>query len=66
LALNVAGGGEFWQPLTVTIIFGLGFATLLQLFVIPLLCYTFDLKASLLDPMRRADLAGDEAQPLAA
>jgi len=52
LALNVAGGGEFWQPLTVTVMFGLGFATLLQLFIIPLACYTFDRsdKKSLLDP----------------
>ncbi len=52
LALNVAGGGEFWQPLTVTVMFGLGFATLLQLFIIPIACYTFDRsdKKSLLDP----------------
>lgn len=60
LALNLAGGGEFWQPLTVTIMFGLAFATLLQLFVIPLACYTFDRRrhVSRLDPMRRPELAG--------
>jgi multidrug efflux pump len=42
LALNLAGGGEFWQPLTVTIMFGLGFATLQQLFVIPLACFSVE------------------------
>ena len=63
LSLNLTGGGEFWQPLTVTMMFGLGFATLQQLFVIPLLCYTFCRQSSALDPMQRKDLAGDEAQP---
>lgn len=59
LSLNLAGGGEFWQPLTVTIMFGLGFATLLQLFVIPLAIFTFDRKrgGSLLDPMSQPALA---------
>ena len=40
LALNVAGGGEFWQPLAVSIMFGLAFATSLTLIVIPTLYYT--------------------------
>lgn len=40
LALNVSGGGEFWQPLTVTIMAGLSFATLLELVLIPIACYT--------------------------
>ncbi len=53
LGLNLAGGGEFFQPLTVTMMFGLGFATLLQLFVIPLLCYTFHRGGGLLDPDAR-------------
>lgn len=38
LSLNIAGGGEFWQPLTITMIFGLSAATVLELIVIPLLC----------------------------
>lgn len=64
LSLNIAGGGEFWQPLTVTMMFGLGFATLLQLFIIPLAYYTFDRcqRASLLDPMRRPELVGPAVQ----
>lgn len=66
LSLNLTGGGEFWQPLTVTMMFGLGFATLQQLFVIPLLCYTFGKQSSLLDPMQRKDLAGDQAEPMLA
>lgn|GEM_PF-320878 len=51
LALNVAGGGEFWQPLTVSIIFGYSFATALTLVVIPLL-YTMLVKehGALLNP----------------
>ena len=35
LFLNISGGGEFWQPLTGAIIFGLGFASILTLVVIP-------------------------------
>jgi len=52
LGLNLAGGGEFFQPLTVTIMFGLGFATLLQLFVVPLACYTFSFSSSIFDPVQ--------------
>ncbi len=53
LSLNIAGGGEFWQPLTITIMCGLGFATLLQLFIIPIACYTVrPRKVSILDPAR--------------
>lgn len=64
LALNVSGGGEFWQPLTVSIIFGLGVTTLLQLFIVPLAYYSFNRRrrTSLLDPMQRPDLAGPEVQ----
>ena len=63
LALNISGGGEFWQPLTVTIIFGLGFTSLLQLFVIPLAYYQFagSKSSSLWDPMTRTELAGPAA-----
>lgn len=42
LLLNISGGAEFWQPLTGAIVFGLTFATLLTLIVIPVLykmCY---------------------------
>ena len=35
LFLNWSGGAEFWQPLTGAIIFGLAFATVLSLVVIP-------------------------------
>ena len=35
LLLNWSGGAEFWQPLTCAIVFGLGVATLLTLFVVP-------------------------------
>ncbi|TWT95806.1 Multidrug resistance protein MdtC [Botrimarina colliarenosi] len=38
LLLNISGGAEFWQPLTGAVIFGLGFATILTLVVIPC-CY---------------------------
>ncbi|MCB9848226.1 MAG: efflux RND transporter permease subunit [Phycisphaeraceae bacterium] len=45
LALNLSGGGEFWQPLTYSIIFGYSFATALTLVVIPLL-YTMLIRES--------------------
>lgn len=35
LLMNISGGAEFWQPLTGAIVFGLAFATLLTLVVIP-------------------------------
>ncbi|REK21781.1 MAG: AcrB/AcrD/AcrF family protein [Planctomycetota bacterium] len=35
LLLNLSGGAEFWQPLTTAICFGLGFATMLTLLVVP-------------------------------
>ncbi len=40
LALNVSGGGEFWQPLTVSVMFGVGCATVLTLLVIPTVYHT--------------------------
>ena len=51
LALNFSGGGEFWQPLTMSVIFGYAFATVLTLVVIPLL-YTMLVKehGALLNP----------------
>jgi HAE1 family hydrophobic/amphiphilic exporter-1 len=51
LALNISGGGEFWQPLTFSIIFGYSFATALTLVVTPLL-YTMLVKehGALLNP----------------
>ena len=39
LLLNISGGAEFWQPLTGAVVFGLGFATILTLVVIPV-CYS--------------------------
>ncbi len=39
LLLNISGGAEFWQPLTGAVVFGLGFATVLTLVVIPC-CYS--------------------------
>ncbi|TWT36389.1 Multidrug resistance protein MdtC [Posidoniimonas corsicana] len=38
LLLNISGGAEFWQPLTGAVVFGLAFATILTLVVIPC-CY---------------------------
>jgi HAE1 family hydrophobic/amphiphilic exporter-1 len=35
LLLNISGGAEFWQPLTAAVVFGLAFATMLTLIVIP-------------------------------
>jgi HAE1 family hydrophobic/amphiphilic exporter-1 len=35
LLLNISGGAEFWQPLTAAVVFGLAFATILTLVVIP-------------------------------
>jgi len=35
LMLNISGGAEFWQPLTGAVVFGLAFATVLTLVVIP-------------------------------
>ena len=39
LLLNISGGAEFWQPLTAAVVFGLAFATMLTLVVIPV-CYS--------------------------
>lgn len=57
LGLNVSGGGEFWQPLTISIMSGLMFVTLVQLILIPVLCYTINRKrsATLLDPAHRKE-----------
>lgn len=40
LLMNISGGAEFWQPLTGAVVFGLAFATVLTLVVIPC-CYSF-------------------------
>ncbi len=37
LLLNISGGAEFWQPLTAAVVFGLAFASVLTLLVIPVL-----------------------------
>ena len=39
LLLNISGGAEFWQPLTAAVVFGLAFASVLTLIVIPV-CYS--------------------------
>lgn len=39
LLMNISGGAEFWQPLTGAVVFGLAFATVLTLVVIPC-CYS--------------------------
>ena len=39
LLLNISGGAEFWQPLTGAVVFGLAFASVLTLVVIPV-CYS--------------------------
>lgn len=40
-ALNIGGGGEVWVPLSVAFIGGLSFSTVVQLLIVPLMCYTF-------------------------
>jgi len=37
LSLNFAGGAEFWQPLAISLIFGLATSTILTLIVVPVL-----------------------------
>lgn len=50
LFLNISGGAEFWQPLTASVVFGLAFATMLTLVVIPV-CYSvaYDLPHTMRD-----------------
>jgi HAE1 family hydrophobic/amphiphilic exporter-1 len=45
ITLNLGGGGSFWAPLGTSIIFGLLFATILTLVVIPSLYSIFERKA---------------------
>ena len=45
LFMNFSGGAEFWQPLTGAVIFGLAFATLLTLVMIPV-CYSLAYSSS--------------------
>jgi HAE1 family hydrophobic/amphiphilic exporter-1 len=45
ITLNLGGGGSFWAPLGTSIIFGLLFATILTLIVIPSLYSIFERKA---------------------
>ncbi len=45
ITLNLGGGGSFWAPLGTSIIFGLLFATLLTLVVVPSLYSIFERKA---------------------
>ena len=40
LSLNLGGGGDFWEPMGWSIIFGIGVATFLTLIIIPVI-YTF-------------------------
>ncbi|MGR3319341.1 MAG: efflux RND transporter permease subunit [Candidatus Anammoxibacter sp.] len=40
LSLNLGGGGDFWEPMGWSIIFGIGVATFLTLIIIPII-YTF-------------------------
>ena len=37
LALGLGGASPMWQPMAISMVWGLGFATLLTLFVIPAL-----------------------------
>jgi HAE1 family hydrophobic/amphiphilic exporter-1 len=45
ITLNLGGGGKFWAPLGTSIIFGLLFATLLTLVVVPTLYSIFERRA---------------------
>jgi multidrug efflux pump subunit AcrB len=43
MALDIGGeSSEWWGPMAVAVIFGLGFATLLTLIVVPVLCSLVD------------------------
>ena len=59
LFLDLSGGAEFWGPLTGAVIFGLGFATMLTLFVIPV-CYSL---AYSLPAWRRLEAANGSLTP---
>lgn len=56
---NLTGGGEFWQPLTGAIIFGLVVSACLTLFVIPV---NFSLAYSWAERRRLRRLAAEEAR----
>ena len=45
ITLNLGGGGKFWAPLGTSIIFGLLFATILTLVVVPSLYSIFERRA---------------------
>lgn len=45
ITLNLGGGGKFWAPLGVSIIFGLLFATMLTLVIVPSLYSIFERRA---------------------
>jgi HAE1 family hydrophobic/amphiphilic exporter-1 len=64
MAMNLSGGSEFFQPLTIAFIFGLLFADALTLLVLPIAVYSLDARkrASWLDPMLREDLVGQPPQ----
>jgi len=59
LFLNLSGGAEFWGPLTGAVIFGLAFATMLTLIVIPV-CYSL---AYSLPAWRRLQSANGHIKP---
>lgn len=59
LFLNLSGGAEFWGPLTGAVIFGLAFATMLTLIVIPV-CYSL---AYSLPAWRRLQAANGSLAP---
>jgi multidrug efflux pump len=42
LSLNLAGGGEYWRPLAVSLIFGLAVSSFLTLVVVPVLYAMFE------------------------
>ena len=56
LLLNLSGGAEFWQPLTTAICFGLGFATILTLLVVPV---TYSLAYNWADRRKAKRLAAE-------
>ena len=60
LFLNISGGAEFWQPLTGAVCFGLGFATILTLIVIPVAYY---LVYRFLPEWRSVDVPSEASEP---
>lgn len=57
MALGIGTGADMFQPMATVIIFGLSYATLLTLFIVPILCDIFQRK-----PPKNIDVGDEEEQ----